>query len=326
MPIGTPLATLRQMLNVEVGEEANEAISPARISINNRLLNNQQAFLYGQHAYIRGKTRVSLPLTVGQQFTPITTLVNGTPLNELIDFDRPETTEFINYSNFRYRLDFGIGQLNYNVYNAAYGPAGVPCMAWDIVNTQTAVADPAANYPGSVSPVLSYTVIPGGTYQWIPGLNEVSLTVNGVVYTAQDTFSVPAGVTTATATGTALGAAFTGQLNTIGPQIEMWPIPAIAQTLELAGTLPINQMEVDTDTCVIDDLLLVLFTAAEILARAGVGDAQAKAAKAKAHLDSIRSSYPFKFDTFNISGGSRWVKGFDNGRGRPVIAVMGNSH
>jgi len=312
------------MLNVEVGEESDETISPGRIAINNRLLNNQQAFLAGQHSYIRGKTRVSLVLVAGVQFIPIGTLINGSPLNELIDLDRPETTEFINFSNFRYRLTFGIGQQEYNIYNSAYGVAGVPCMKWDIVNNQQAIADPASNYPGSVAPTLTYTgLLPGGQYEWIPGINEVSLTYNGSVYTAQDTFTVVSGVTTATVTGVALGDAFTGQLNTVGMQIEVWPIPSVPQTLELAGTLPINQMENDTDTCVIDDLALVLFTAAEILQRAGQADYAAKMAKAKAHLDALKGSYPMKFETFNIAGGSIYVEGFNNCRGRPVIAVSG---
>lgn len=312
------------MLNVETGYESDEAINPSRIAINNQLLNNQQVFLYGQHAYIRGKTRVSLPINSGTQFVPISTLINGSPLNTLIDLDRPETTEFVNFSAYRYQLKFGIGQLDYNVYNSSYGVAGVPIMKWDIVNNQIAVTDPAASYPGSISPVLTYTgLTPGGQYEWIPGVNEVSLTYNGNTYTAQDQFTVVAGVTTATATGSALGATFTGQLNTVGMQIEFWPIPSVPQSLELAGTLPINQMENDTDTCVIDDLVLVLYTAAEMLQRKDSADAPMKLAKAKAHLDSLKSSYPNKFETFNISGGRMYVPGFNGDRGRPVIAVSG---
>lgn len=310
------------MLNCEVGEEMDESISPARIAINNQLLNNQQAFLYGQHAYIRGKTRVSFPLTAGQQFTPIWTRVNGVPLRKLIDLDRPETTEFINYSNFRYRLTFGIGQLDYNVYNSVYGVAGVPCMKWDLVNNQSLIPAPADTYTGGT---ITYTGLEvGAKYQWIPGPQEVSLTYNGAVMNAQDIFTVVPAATTATATGAAPTAPYTGALNTIGLMIEMWPIPSVPQTLELAGTLPLTQMENDTDTCVIDDMLLVLFTAAEILARAGQGDAQAKAAKAKAHLDAIKSSFPMKFERLNMSGGFRHLAGFVGTRGRPVIAVSGS--
>jgi len=325
MAIGTTLGKLRQMLNVEVGEEMDETISPARIQINNQLLNNQQAFLVGQHAYLRGKTRVSLALSPLQQFIPVSSLVNGTPLNQLIDLDRPETTEFINFSNFRYRLTFGIGQMEYNIYNSSYGIAGVPCMKWDMVNVQQAIPDPGSVYPGTPPATLQYTgLVAGGSYQWIPGVNEVQLTYNGLDYTAQDVITAVYGASTATITGQGTGAAFTGQLNTIGPQIEVWPIPSVPQTLELAGTLPVNLMENDSDVCVIDDLVLVLFTAAEILQRSGQADYAAKAGKAKAHLDSIKGSFPIKSERFNISGGNVYIPGFDGGKGRPVIAVSGS--
>jgi len=321
MPTGTPLSVLRQMLNCEVGEEMDETISPARIGINNLLLNNQQAFLYGQHAFIQGKTRATLPLVALQQFISIYTPINGAPLCKLIDLDRPETTEFVNYQRFRFALRFGIGQMEYNVYNSSYGVAGVPIMKWDIVNNQALVTAPGANYSGSS---LTYTgLLPGQQYQWIPGVNEVSLTYNGQVMTAQDFFTVVPGVTTATVAGAGATVAYTGVLNTVGRMIEVWPIPSTPQSLELAGTLPLTKMENDTDTCVIDDLLLVLATATQILARDGKGDAAAMGERFKAHLASIRSSYPMKLETLNISGGFRHVAGFDRTGGNPTIAVQG---
>ena len=322
MPVGTPLSVLRQMLNAETGQDMDEVASPGSVPINNQLLNNQQFFLCNQHAYLRGKTRVTFPLVSGQQFFPTSTPVNGTPLEELIDLDRPETTEFVNFSNFRYRLLFGIGQNDYNIYNSVYGMAGVPVMRWDMVQNQYAVTAPGASYPGGGAVTLTYTgLIPGQRYTWNPGINEVSLVYNGVTFTAQDTFSVVTGVTTAVVTGLANAVPFTGQLNTIGRVIEVWPIPSVPQTLELAGVVPINLMENDTDVCVIDDYLLVLFTAGEMLARSGLGDASAKITKAKAHLDALKSSYPNRLETFNLSGGYRHIAGFHNGKGRPVIAV-----
>ena len=304
--------------------EMDETVSLASAAINNQRLNNQQAFLDGQHSYLRGKTTVSFPLTVGQQFYPVVSPVNGTALNKLIDLDRARTLFYINYSNFRYQMRYGISQPEYNIYNSAFGVAGVPCMKWDLKNNQTAVTDPAANYPGSGAAQLTYTGLQvGGTYSWVPGVQELSLTYNGNTYTQQDVFTVVAGVTTATVTGAANGAAYTGQLNAIGLMLEVWPIPSVPQTLELEGLLPLTIMENDADTCVIDDLLLVLFTAAEYLSRAGAGDAQAKITKAKAHLDTLKASYPSRYETFNMSGGHLYIDGFTNGKGRPVIAVSG---
>ncbi len=235
MPIGTPLATLRQMLNAETGEEMDESISPARVAINNQLLNNQQAFLVNQHAYLLGKTRAQLQANAGQQYYNLPT---G------IDFDRLEKPEFTNVSNFRYRIGFGIGQEEYNLFRSDLGVTASPVMRWDLVNTN-------------------------------------------------------------------------GQL-----QIELWPIPSVAQTIMLSGTLPLAPMVTDTDACVIDDLVLVLFTAAEILARKQAGDTQAKAAKAKAALDSLKASYPSPFDHFNLMGREPSLKDFYTGNNRrPVVAV-----
>lgn len=235
MPIGTQLSVLRQMLNAECGEEMDETISPARVAINNQLLNNQQSFLVNQHAYLLGKVRAQLAAVVGQQYYNL-------PAG--IDFDRLEKPEFTNVSNFRYRIGFGIGQEEYNLFRSDLGVTASPVMRWDLVNV-------------------------GGNLQ-----------------------------------------------------IELWPIPSVAQSIMLSGTLPLTQMVNDTDPCVIDDLVLVLFTAAEILARKQMGDAQAKAAKAQAALASLKASYPSQFEHFNLAGKLPSLADFYKGNNRrPVVAT-----
>lgn len=102
-------------------------------------------------------------------------------------------------------------------------------------------------------------------------------------------------------------------------QIEAWPIPNAAQTLEFSGLLKVTQMVSDTDTCVIDDMAIVLFTAAEMLAKSQAADAQAKLAKAQAYLSSLRSGKPSKFETFNMMG--KLNPFVDNNKNRPVIAT-----
>ena len=102
-------------------------------------------------------------------------------------------------------------------------------------------------------------------------------------------------------------------------QIEVWPIPNTAQTLEFSGLLPITQMVNDTDVCVIDGMAIVLFTAAEMLAKSKASDAQAKLAKAQAYLASLRSGKPSKFETFNMMG--KQFPYVDNNKNRPVIAT-----
>jgi hypothetical protein len=234
MPVGTTLVALRQMLNVEAGEEMDETISPARVAINNALLNNQQAFLDNQHTFLRGKVVVTLAATVGTQYYD---LPNG------IDFDRLESDVYTNVVNFRYRMTYGITQDDYNIYRSDQRVVGAPCFKWQLINTTKL-------------------------------------------------------------------------------QIELWPIPSVAQTIYFTGVMPLVAMVADTDPCVIDDMALVLFTAAEVLARKGAADASAKGAKAKAYLDNLRGSFPSRYSVFNMAGQAPRVNGFDkNTSGRPVVAV-----
>ncbi|MEI6195399.1 MAG: hypothetical protein WCS42_13825 [Verrucomicrobiota bacterium] len=234
MPIGTTLAKLRTMLNAECGEEMDETISPARVSVNNQLLNNQQTFLVNQHGWLRGKTIVNVPAVVGQQYYDL-------PAG--IDFDRLEKPEYTNISNVRYRLGYGIGQDEYNMFRSDLGVKASPVMRWQLVNTTKL-------------------------------------------------------------------------------QIELWPLPSLPQTIIFTGLLPLTPMAADADTCIIDDYALVLYTAAELLARKGSNDTAAKAAKAKAYFDALLAAFPTQYETFNLGGGRIHIPGFERPNNqRPVVAT-----
>lgn len=64
-------------------------------------------------------------------------------------------------------------------------------------------------------------------------------------------------------------------------QIEVWPMPATVQTLRVWGTRTCSTLSADQDVAVLDDLLIVLFTAAQIQAKAKQRDAQALAGRAE---------------------------------------------
>ncbi len=68
MAVGTQLVELRKMLNAEIEDEMDETIAASGIANKNQRLNNMQAFLANQHTYLRGKTRVTLPIVPGQQY------------------------------------------------------------------------------------------------------------------------------------------------------------------------------------------------------------------------------------------------------------------
>lgn len=107
-------------------------------------------------------------------------------------------------------------------------------------------------------------------------------------------------------------------------KIEVWPRPATAQTLILTGFRPLAALTGDSDTCDLDDLLIVLFTAAEFLARDKKQDAGAKLAKAQARLNELRANLPARDETFILGGANPWARrnyGTTNLDRRPTVAV-----
>src|SRR5262245_45430129 len=59
-------------------------------------------------------------------------------------------------------------------------------------------------------------------------------------------------------------------------QYEVWPTPASARTLRIYGYRAYQPLKEDADRCILDDNLIILFAAAEWLARNKMADAQAK--------------------------------------------------
>lgn len=232
MPAGIALSVLRTMLNAECGSEPSETVAPGSVTIDTQLLNNNQQFLASQHAYLLRKARAEIALVAGTQYYA---------LPATIDMDRPDYPAYVKIENStRYRLEFGIGQREYNAYDSVSGVTGSPVRRWDIVD------------------------------------------VNGV------------------------------------RKIEVWPIPSVNQTLLLSGQLAVSTMSADGDLCVIDALLLVVFTAAEKLTRLGAADAEAKVAKFNALLKSLKGGAPSEFEVIDMSGAGRT---YSEESRRPVVGI-----
>lgn len=83
---------------------------------------------------------------------------------------------------------------------------------------------------------------------------------------------------------------------------EVWPIPATDTIVRFTGRKRLNNLEEDGDTADLDDLLIVLFTAAELLANQKQADAQAKLARAQARLNTLKSVYPAPLQVFKLGG------------------------
>jgi hypothetical protein len=73
-------------------------------------------------------------------------------------------------------------------------------------------------------------------------------------------------------------------------QFEVWPVPSDAQTLRFWGTATLPDLKVDSDVAALDDLLIVLFTAAEKLGRSKQKDAQNKLQRAQALFNKLRGA------------------------------------
>ena len=86
-------------------------------------------------------------------------------------------------------------------------------------------------------------------------------------------------------------------------QYEVWPIGDVDQTLRFTGQKTFGEMSKDSDTCALDADVIVLRSAAELLARDGKRDeAQIKFQEAQRHMDMIlRRQGASKAPIFNMA-------------------------
>lgn len=106
--------------------------------------------------------------------------------------------------------------------------------------------------------------------------------------------------------------------STSPPTIEVWPVPTSNQTLRFWGTKSLSALASDSDTADLDDLLIVLFTAAEKLSRMKLRDAEAKLNKAQALFHRLRGA-DRPLMQFPLSGGTEQRR-----RDQKVVSIVGN--
>lgn len=85
-------------------------------------------------------------------------------------------------------------------------------------------------------------------------------------------------------------------------QFEVWPVPVTEQTLRFTGERAIQALTTDGNTADLDDLLIVLFVAADILARQKQADAQVKFQAAQRRLQWLRQGYEAKVTRRTMDG------------------------
>lgn len=83
-------------------------------------------------------------------------------------------------------------------------------------------------------------------------------------------------------------------------QVEIWPIPASAQTVRFTGQRNVYALVAGTDKADLDDYLLVYFVAAKYLAKRNQTEAQIMGRQAAEHLLKLRAGYPVDQQTINF--------------------------
>ena len=85
-------------------------------------------------------------------------------------------------------------------------------------------------------------------------------------------------------------------------QFEIWPVNNTAQKIRFTGQRALDALVTDNDTADLDDLLIVLFVAADILIKGKQPDGQLTLAQAQERLARQRGAYPTKPKGFVFGG------------------------
>lgn len=86
-------------------------------------------------------------------------------------------------------------------------------------------------------------------------------------------------------------------------RLEVWPMNSTAQVLRFTGQRTMNPLQATTDRAELDDELLVLTVAVDILSKSKQGNAQIKLQGAQRRLQQLRSSLPEREGEQCVFGG-----------------------
>lgn len=332
---GTSLAQLVNMLKAEVG--FNQAQGVAMDTEFQTLLANKQKWLSSKWDWPFLQVRADVGVGPGARYVNVPNLNWERPVQSEVqwsniwqDVEYGITSEQFNYldSDQGQQLDpvmrwtfagqlevappasaptLGIGPTG--VLNGAYsyvvtyvnqfgettqGPVSATISGVAINNKQIALTNiPIAPqgvvegvaYPEVTARNLYRTVAGGSSYFLVTSINDnVTTTYNDNIADAN------------------LGVAPPIYSNAEATVMEIWPLPVSQQKLRFTGQRVLNPLVALTDTADLDDMLLVLYVAAELLQRRKSADAGTKLQAAQAQLVAVRSNYPRRYQTVNLGG------------------------
>lgn len=86
-------------------------------------------------------------------------------------------------------------------------------------------------------------------------------------------------------------------------KFEVWPVPVSVATMRFTAQRTLKALAVGADTADLDDMLLVLSVAGELLTRTKQADAQYKLAEAKNRFQWLKQNYPAQDKKRQMGGG-----------------------
>jgi hypothetical protein len=105
-----------------------------------------------------------------------------------------------------------------------------------------------------------------------------------------------------------------------GEQLEFWPISNTTSTVYFRGTKPIGDLIQEADTADLDDHMIVLFAAAEILSRQKSNDAKVKLSQAERRLSQLRKNATGPSEPVQIGLGNRDGEKANRNRTRVIVS------
>lgn len=111
---------------------------------------------------------------------------------------------------------------------------------------------------------------------------------------------------------------FYRETNASALKFEVWPLPASANVIRFVGQMTLPALTADGHTALLDDLLIVQFTAAKLATRMKQADAPALLAQANETLRQLRAGYSTETVEFCTSGPSKPPRDWQ----RPTVATM----
>ena len=357
---GNTASAILSMLKGELGNDMDSTVAPGGDNVLYQQIYNQQNWLATMFDWPFLIIRYDVALQQSVRYYQLPTDGRG---NQLFDMSRPKGMRGECYwSNLWNPTDLGISLYDYNVINPDIGMTLVPVKKWTLYQPAARTYAPATaptaaagatgllagGYQYAVTFVTAYgetdfsptsTVLTVTSKQVnltaVPVSSDTAVTsrkiyrtngtVAGVFYLVATISNNTATTYTDNMADSALPSQAASSANTTqAPGFEVWPVPSDGtMKFRLWGQRTLSPFAQPTDQADLDDMLIMLFSAAQFYSMSNPNKSQAAIAKAKSYLDNIRQGYPvanemFVLDDESTHGGWRrrdWSK-------QPTVATM----